>query len=293
VSSPPIRLVRTFLGAACVSLALATHAIATPALWVVQSDTATVYLFGTFNALRPGIPWQSAALANAIDEAQEIWLEVADQGGMTAMVPLVLRLGRNPAQTLSHTVTTDELHRVDAALRRLGFVDGAANVEAFRPWLVATMLMVAPHRAAGLDFRTGVDLTVRVEAAERAKPVRGFATLEQQTRLFAYLPPDAELALLDSTLKAFDGEDDDTRALFDAWVAGDVDSVARLTESGTPPALWRFLYRDRDIAWAGQIAGMLRNPGTTLVAVGIGHLVGDGGILQTLTAGGVPIERIE
>ena len=54
---------------------------AAPALWVVKGPVGKVYLFGTVHLMRDGAQWRSPELSAAMDESQDLYLEIADQIG--------------------------------------------------------------------------------------------------------------------------------------------------------------------------------------------------------------------
>jgi len=64
--------------AATLFVGATASAMAAPALWVVQSNTGKVYLFGTVHLLRDGTPWRSPEMEAAIKASQDLYLEIAD-----------------------------------------------------------------------------------------------------------------------------------------------------------------------------------------------------------------------
>lgn len=286
-------LLRRLAFAVCGVFALASTAFADPALWVAHSDTATVYLFGTFHALRPDTHWGSAKLDKAIADAREIWLEIADPGDTAGVAPLVLRYGMDKDHTLSSKLTPDELARLDAAARKAGLANGAAALEAMRPWLAMQILDFKAIQAAGFSLTDGVDVALRAAGMRAGKPVGGLETAEQQIRMFADLPPADEVALLVETASDIEKEPDELSLLFGAWVTGDIDTLAMLLVDDDSPLNHRVIFADRNKAFAERVAAMLQASGTVLVAVGVGHFVGRGGMLELLEARGIKVERLQ
>jgi len=66
-------------------------------LWVAKQGGATVYLFGTVHALKPGLKWETPKIATAFAESQELWLE-ADDADPKTVQPIVAQLGMDRAQ---------------------------------------------------------------------------------------------------------------------------------------------------------------------------------------------------
>jgi uncharacterized protein YbaP (TraB family) len=269
---------------------------AKPALWLVRGPTARVYLFGTIHALPPGTDWHSATLDHAFGDAHDVWLEVADAGDKAAMGPLMQRFGADPGHPLTSKLTQDRIDRLEAVLRR-STGGGEAGVDGLRPWVAALVVALAPLRAAGLNPDSGADVDLKAAAVAAGKPVHGLETAEQQLRIFADLPPRAEIALLDEALDDADAGPAKLAQMLAAWIAGDVATLARLTHEESDGPQWhdldRAIFHDRNAAWAEQIATLLNGSGTVFIAVGAGHLVGPDNVQQMLVAKGFKVERVQ
>lgn len=93
------RFAKRFMPAATLAVAavLSAPASAAPGLWVVRSQTATVYLFGTVHMLPASTHWQSPSIEHAMDLSDEIWTE-ADTSSLPALVRLISALWPEPAR---------------------------------------------------------------------------------------------------------------------------------------------------------------------------------------------------
>ncbi|MGE5203373.1 MAG: TraB/GumN family protein [Acidobacteriota bacterium] len=285
----PIRLLAALLGFA---LAIAT-ASAEPAIWVVKSGGATVHLFGTIHALKPGTDWQTPKIEKAFAESEELWLEIADQDPAT-LRPVMLQLGTDPAHPLSSKLTPAERAQLDAAAADAG-LGGAAALEPMRPWLAAVMLGVLPMIKAGYDPREGADIVLKAEAEAAHKPVHAFETSAQQMHYFADLPPPIELDFLRSTLDELAEGPAKTTALVQAWQNGDAAGIETLMLELNQEKyrdLYAVLIVARNRAWAGEIAKLLQGGDRTIfVAVGAGHLVGPDSLPRALEQLGLHAQR--
>ncbi|MGH8216428.1 MAG: TraB/GumN family protein, partial [Rhodanobacteraceae bacterium] len=108
----------------CIALALAllacAPALADPALWMANSPTATVYLFGTVHVLPKDAHWHYPALDEALAASEKLYVEEDDDAPLT-MQMLVLEYGMDLQHPLS-----DKLDAADQA--RLAAAAGAAGV---------------------------------------------------------------------------------------------------------------------------------------------------------------------
>jgi uncharacterized protein YbaP (TraB family) len=282
--------------AALVALAAAATraASASPALWVVESAHAKVYLFGTIHVLRPAQQWHSPALDAAIAQSEDLWLEVPDADNAAAAMPIIATIGLDPDHPLSSKLTPADLARVDAAAKEMGASEAAFDT--FRPWLAAMTLEVAPLVRAGYDPKSGVDLQLQAAFAARARPVRGFETIEEQMHFFADLPPREEIAFLDATLDSLGSTAPAVDTLVNEWASGDVDKLAAM-ENGDElhhsPALYTTLVVTRNAAWARRLDTVLRGSGVHFVAVGAAHLAGPQSVQADLEKLGYHVRRVQ
>lgn len=267
---------------------------AAPALWVVRDADSTIYLFGTVHVLKPDVAWASARVDQAFDSAGDVWFEISDPDNTAAIVPLIQQHGLSPDRPLSSRLAADELARLDVAARSIGAT--AAQMDPMRPWFAGLNLAMAPLTKAGYAAGSGVELTLLARAKESGKTVRAFETLEQQIRMMATMPEEVELSFLRSGLEDYDRADEMLDGMVAAWRVGDTDALnAVMVEEMARdyPDLYRIMLTDRNADWANQIEERLKGSGVTFVAVGAGHLVGEGSVQDYLARKGVTATRVE
>ena len=266
-----------------------------PPLWAVRDADSTLYLYGTIHVRKPGAPWGDAVVEAALAEAEEVWTEVLvdDLAGNDA-AGVVARLGMTLDEPLSQTLPPELYARTVAAAEGLGL--GAAQVEPMRPWLVALTLAIQPILAAGYDPDAGVEKGVDAAAEANGARPRAFETLDQQMRLFADLPLDEQIDLLEETLQDIDAGPAVVAELEAAWARGDTEALERMIANdmrNDAPELYNALIKARNDAWIEAVVTELEGAGVDFVAVGAGHLVGFDGLPQQLANRGYAVERIE
>lgn len=280
------------IGAALAALLLARPAAAEPAMWVARDADSTIYLLGTFHLVKPGIDWRSAKMERALEESAELWLETITEGSEAALVPLILKHGLDPKRPLSSRLDAEAKARLDAAARTAGMPPG--KVYPMRPWLAALTVAVAPLIAAGYDPKLGVDRALEAAARAERKPVRAFETPSEQLMVFANLPEEAEMALLQGALEEADGGKELVDRMSEAWLEGDVEELEAMSSAkfrAEEPVLYEAVYLNRNRAWAAKIAEMMQGAGTVFIAVGAGHLRGEDSVPDLLAERGIAVER--
>lgn len=271
---------------------LASQDGAGPALWVVRDADSTIYLFGTVHVLRPTTIWRWAPVEEAFDSADEVWLEISNPDDQAALIPLIQQHGLSPARPLSSLLTEAEQAELVEAARSIGMT--AAQIDVFRPWLAGLTLSISPLVKAGYDPQSGVELALKARALAAGKPVHGLETVDEQVRILAGLPEDAQLAFLRSTLDSYEDATVDLDRLVEAWSLGDVRTVERYGVSDMrreSEVIYRALLADRNANWAGQIQRMLDGQGTVFIAVGAAHLAGNDSVQRLLERRGVRVVR--
>jgi uncharacterized protein len=270
--------------------------VAAPALWLVQSPTGKVYLFGTVHIINNTVAWRSPELEAAIAQSQDLYLEIADANNSSEGVSALLKLGIDRDHPLSTLLPKADIPLLDEQARKYG-LPGEAMFEPMRPWLAYMMLaaLSATHSASGTGSSGGADLQIRKQFADAGKPILGFETFDSQAHIFADLPQAMQIALLESELKTPQNQGADFEAIVSAWRSGDTDGLARLLQldamEKTP--IYAPLIGDRNRAWATLLAQRLKQPGTSFVAVGAGHLIGPNGVPALLQGMGFTVTRVQ
>lgn len=264
-----------------------------PALWKVSDADTTIYLFGTIHLLPKDLAWQSPRIVAAMKASQGLYLETVlddpaktgatlrDLGMSAGLPPLLDRVPAGKRAALQKTVARSGVP--------------LAALDKFETWAAALTLASAGLRDLPVSSEYGAEAVLMKRFRSEHKPVSGLETTEQQLGFFDGLPEAAQRKFLVSV-----AEDDKTaKAEFDAmiaaWGAGDVKKIA-LTfddELKLSPELSDTLLHKRNANWATWIAERMAKPGTIFVAVGAGHLAGDGSVEDLLAKRGIRVSRVQ
>ena len=288
-------LSRGALAAGLVWMAGAGAAGAAPAMWEVRDRNSVVYLFGSMHVLAPDVRWRTRAFDRAYAAADRVWFEARVDLGPDRVKELLDRYGVDPERSLTEKLSPTALATLRPVLDRGGVP--LERVERLRPWAAAMMLSVAPMARQGVSVAGGVDSATTERARTADKPIETFETFEQQLRIFADLPEQAELDYLDDVAREQLSPPRDAVVLERAWLGGDVGRLdTRLVApmKARRPALYDALLRRRNLAWADRLDSMMRQgQGTDLVVVGALHLVGGEGLPELMKARGYAVRRVQ
>ncbi|WP_236659677.1 TraB/GumN family protein [Sphingopyxis jiangsuensis] len=264
---------------------------ATPALWLVADEDTQIYLLGTMHALPRGTDWRGGKVDTAIANADELVLELSP--GEAAQAGSAFRaLAPRTAPLAMHERLPPAALAGYRALEASGDPFGG---DALDDWAVLVLMGQRAARNAALSSSDGVEtgLTAMFEAA--GKPISGFETARAQLYLFETLDPATQRTLLVNA--ASDAKDavNDVRKLTAAWSRADVAALEAIVNDDIDavPDARKAIITDRNQAWSAWIKRRLDRPGTVLVAVGAGHMVGTDGLPALMEAAGFDVCRVQ
>jgi uncharacterized protein YbaP (TraB family) len=289
------RLSRGVIAAGLVWTACTGVAQAAPAMWEVRDKDSVVYLFGSMHVLAPNVRWRTRTFDHAYAAADRVWFEARADVGPDRIQALVDLYGVDPDRSLTEKLSPTALATLRPVLDRDGVP--LERVERLRPWAAAMMLSVAPMTHAGGSVASGVDVATTQRARIAEKPIETFETLEQQLRIFADLPEQAELTYLDDVAREQLSPPRDGVDLERAWLKGDMTRLGASLVNHMKterPDLYRALLQRRNLAWADRLDAVMRQgQGTDLVVVGALHMAGNEGLPALMKARGYAVRRIQ
>jgi uncharacterized protein YbaP (TraB family) len=255
---------------------------AKPALWVVKDRDTTIYLFGTVHLMRPGIEWLKGPRKMAFDSAQELVLEIADDPDVETQMRIAQRALDRDGPPLTSKLPEALRARFTALLKENN--TPAAVVDRMKPWFAAVTLTQLALARLGYDPANGVDVHLRKAAHAQGKTVTGLETAEEQISLFDGLSEELQVRLLVDTINEYGEVEKSIAEMIDSWSAGDPVALARNLNKSLvdDQGLAQRLLIDRNERWADWIKSRLAKPGTVFLAVGAGHLAGDGSLQGAL-----------
>jgi uncharacterized protein YbaP (TraB family) len=268
---------------------------ARPALWQVSDRDTRIYLFGTIHLLPENYAWQSAKLDKAVRQSQQLYIEtMVDEKNPMALFGELQRLGISPnLPALTERVAPEKRAALTAAVAASGVPMAAYN--RLETWAAAFLLIGSQFKTMGLRNSEGVESVLRRSFTAAGKPIGQLETNAEQLGFFDMLPEAAQRTLLEGALERPDKVRGQFTDMLGAWARGDVASIARTfnSEMEGSPALMDSLIARRNANWARWIGQRMQQPGTLLVAVGAGHLAGEGSVQAMLTKSGYKVTRVQ
>lgn len=260
-------------------------------LWEVTDGAGTVYLLGSIHMLRPETYPLDAAIYEAFDESDVAAFEV-HLDSLEAAAPQMLARGvYQDGRTLADVLPADLHAELEARLTDLGVP--IQVMSSMKPWMMALTVSALTMQRSGYESAQGVDMHFFERAQAGGQRVIGFETMAQQIDVFDGMSLDAQIAFLRSTLDELDGFVEMMDEATELWKRGDAEEIAAMmTESMEgQPDLKRRLLDDRNRAWVPQIETLLRSRDTSIVIVGMAHLIGETSVVDLLRDRGYSVTR--
>lgn len=265
-----------------------------PGLWKVADADTTIYLFGTIHLLPKDLAWTTPAIDGAIKASDALMLETVLDKDAAKTGAIMMKLGVSPGlPPLVQRVPPATRAALTATVEKAGVP--MAVLDKLETWAAALTIASAAFKDLGVSPDYGAErvLTARFEGAK--KPVAGFETPAQQLGFFDGLPEVAQRMFLKSVAEDTANAKAEFDKMIGAWGKGDTRAIAVTfdDELRMSPELTEVLLKRRNIAWAEWIGKRMDRPGTVFVAVGAGHLAGEGSVDALLSAKGLKVSRVQ
>jgi uncharacterized protein YbaP (TraB family) len=308
-----------------------------PILWVVERETP-VYLFGTIHLPDPRLLDLPTVVRKAFVSADAFNAEIPmEPAEMVKAQPLMML----PADQSLDELLSKELHeRVAKQMGALGVP--ATILDRFKVWVVGMQLFMRglsqeddeepageepaapetpPTPSEGMRPPTPgqpMDMWLYNEAKRMEKGVGGLETMAEQLAVFDAMSIEDQVDLVEMAVDMLEGKTDaeegdegpseaeqakdQVKRLVAAYLAGDVEAIARLMKEVTggkaaegAQKFMRRLIDDRNVLLAEILIKRVEaDPDKVwFFAVGTAHYPGEGGIIDRLQKKGWKIRRVE
>lgn len=266
---------------------------ASPAMWLVEDADTRLYLLGTMHALPAAMDWDKGKIGEAIASADTLILELSP----SQLNAVGVAFGRLAPRT-APLAMDKRLPSVAFARYRALEASGSGQSfggDALDDWAVMVMMGQRVAQNAKLLTANGVESGLTAHFIAKGKPVKGLETAEEQLMLFETLDPQSQRALLVRAAEESNKAPAEVAALTQAWARGDVTALETMINEDIDavPAARAAIITDRNHRWSDWARARMQAPGTLIIAVGAGHLVGTDGLPALLAADGLRVTRVQ
>jgi hypothetical protein len=271
-----------------------------PAIWRVSDADNSLYLMGSFHALKSSDYPLSKTVNDAYADAELLAFEIAPEQLQSPELASAMRQSASLPATQSLQGMLPEKTWQDL-LRWQQKNPGTplASLQRMKPWYAALIIANTQSQAQGFEPELGLDQHFMNQAKTVRKPSIGLEQMQDQIALLNGMKPAAQLQLLQEAL----GDSDNRRnaeleQLRTLWVSGDAEGLEKITVTKMRreyPDLYQSINVARNQAWLPQLRRLLddEREADVMVVVGALHLLGPDGLVRQLQANGYKVERLK
>jgi len=268
-----------------------------PMLWKISDDDNSVYLLGSFHALKASDYPLAPSVDAAFADAETVVFEISPEEMNSPELPkkLLASAMLSDGRTLQQSMSAQSWERLQqyAVKRSLPLQD----YQHLEPWFVALLISLKEMALIGYDTKQGLDQHLIARAAEQGKRTRGLETAEQQIAALDSMTTVEQQQSLDESLDAANNFKSKLDQLHEYWRSGNakaLDDMLTVEFKRDYPQLYQRINVERNRAWLPRIRRMLDNENhdETLVVVGSMHLLGVDGLVSQMKSRGYRVERL-
>ncbi len=266
-------------------------------LWKIALKGNALYLLGSTHVANETLYPLSGTIERAFESSDCLVVEadIGSGGSIEGLLKMVGTEGMLPEnQSLADLVSTDLYRRLDSEMKSLGL--SAAMVSTMRPWLAA--LTVTQFRMLRLGYRPdlGVDLYF-LKKAKGQKPILELESVDFQVKMLSSFTMPLQVMFLEDSLEDVSAVKENTSALFAFWKSGDAAGMEKLLfhNIARKPELKQLYVKmldERNVTMAKKLEEYLRQGKRCFVVVGVGHLLGDNGLLKIMKRKGYVVSQL-
>lgn len=259
-------------------------------MWLVEDADTRIYMLGTMHALPAGTDWNRGKVAEAANAADELMLELSPEQLAEAGAVFQKLAPRDKPLAMEARLPAKAL----AAYRRL---EGGSDFgsDKLDDWAILVLMGQKVAAEAELSPAAGVEAGLTATFRAAGKPISGLESAKAQLMLFETLDAATQRTLLVRAADNIDHAQRDVDAMAKAWSRGDADALAKVVNEDVDrvPAARKAIITDRNRRWSEWVKRRMDSPGTVLMAVGAGHLVGQDSLPAMLEAEGLTVRRVQ
>lgn len=263
-------------------------------LWKIERNKPA-FVFGTIHIPDDRLNAVEVRMRRLASESDLVLTEIPmDPATQVRMSPMLM-LPRG--KTLANVVPRDVLSRVEQSFAAKGLPFGPLST--LKPWVMAVQLTML-DRLLVMAQRQPLDAVI----FEAGKAAEGLETPEEQVAAFDVLSRDEQVHMLRSTLDLIDRYKkqgrDPVEELLVPYAGGDELRLSAAIMNSYDPKdpidakMIKRLFEDRNKRFADRIHLRLQaeEGKSVLIAIGAGHLVGPGSVIDLLEKKGLRVQRV-
>lgn len=274
-------------------------------LWRVSGNNAKgdSYLFGTHHMAPASVMDSIKGFTPALASVEEMYgeVEMPENPQSPEMVQLTMKYASAPADsTLTKVLTAAQLDSLNTLLASYtGGMLNAKQLNAFKPSMVSTQLAMLQSAKNFPDFNPmqQLDTQIQQRAAAANLPVKGLETMEEQFDILMNAPIMDQVDDLMEAVRNDSKSGEKAKKLADAYMTENLDAISEVLfkdeDMDPDDPMFKRLFDNRNASWVKKLTTDILPSSKVFVAVGVGHLVGDKGLIKALQEAGYTVTPVK
>lgn len=273
---------------------LTGNLFAKTSLWKVQGKSNTIYFLGSIHLLKPAAYPLDPAIDEAFNDSPNLVFEMnMDSAATPAAQQFILSKAMfSGEQSLKTGLSPSTFHLADSLCTLVGM--DINRLLLFKPWMVATTVMLVKMQKMGFDPNFGVDRVYFNKGKEAQKRLLGFETVQEQIGFIDGLALSVQEKMIRQMAVEFNTIETYLDDIVLSWKNGNMTTLEDLFLESyrQEPALHEILLNQRNRNWMKKIHAYLKGSDNYMIIVGAGHMVGENGLVQLLKKEGFVVTQL-
>ena len=277
------------------NLSVSFSVSAETSLWKVQFHTHTTYIGGTCHVLRQSDYPLPEEFERAYADSDVIVFETEiDKLNSPEIQKIITANGIYKDDLSLDKVLSNKTYDL---LRRYCEALGipVSELNRLKPPMVVLTLLALELQRLGVN-QTGVDIYFHNKATNEGKKVKWLESVNEQMEFVLSVGQGNENDFIEHSIKDLKKTKKITDELIVAWKQGNDEKLHKLFVTQMKndyPDLYNTLLVERNRQWLPKIERYVQDSPKEFVLIGVGHLVGEEGIIQCLKRQGYRINKLD
>jgi len=273
---------------------LSGNLFAKTSLWKIQGKSNTVYLLGSIHLLKADAYPLDPAIEDAFNDSPNLVFEMnMDSAATPAAQQFILSKAMfSGEQSLKTGLSPSTFQLADSLCTLVGM--DINRLLLFKPWMVATTVMLVKMQKMGFDPNFGVDRIYFNKGKEALKKLLAFETVQEQIGFIDGLALPVQEKMIRQMADEFNTIETYLDDIVLSWKNGQMKALEDLFLDSyrQEPELHEILLNQRNRNWMKTIRTYLNGSENYMIIVGAGHMVGENGLIRLLEKEGYTVTQL-
>jgi len=271
-----------------------SQASADSSVWKISDGDDHIFLGGTVHLLSKSDFPLPDEFSEAYDASDLVVFEtdIAAMADPAIMQSMMAKMSYTDGSSIRDHLAPKTIEALETHLSQRGLsLDQFAT---FKPSMLYLVLNIIELQVMGIDV-AGVDVFYSEKASADNKDQLMLESIDEQIDYLVSIGVDNPDKLIEYFLRDIASLKNIMDGILEAWRNGDAESLSEIMiefMANDYPKIYQNLLVNRNLNWLPSITGYFDTDEIEFVLVGVGHLVGDTGLLKLLEDDGYIIEQL-